>query len=107
MFRHAVRMMKESAIRTLERAGVSPEELDWLVPHQANTRIIEATRARLGLPPEKVYVNIQRYGNTSAASIPLALWEMEERGLLVPGQLVLMVSFGAGFVWGGMLVRWT
>ncbi|MEO0146837.1 MAG: beta-ketoacyl-ACP synthase III [candidate division WOR-3 bacterium] len=106
VFRNAVRAMRDAALVTLKRAGVKPEELDWLVPHQANTRIIEATRERLKLPPEKVYVNIERFGNTSAASIPIALWEMEEKGLLKEGHLVLAVAFGAGFVWGGMLLRW-
>ncbi len=106
VFRHAVVMMRDAALKTLERAGVKPEDIDWLVPHQANTRIIEATRVRLNLPPEKVYINIDRYGNTSAASIPIALDEMLQKGLLKPGQLVLAVSFGAGFVWGGMLFKW-
>jgi 3-oxoacyl-[acyl-carrier-protein] synthase-3 len=106
VFRNAVRAMRDAALTTLKRAGVRPEELDWLVPHQANTRIIEATRERLKLPPEKVYINIDRFGNTSAASIPIALDEMQEKGLLKEGQLVLAVSFGAGFVWGGVLLRW-
>ena len=106
VFRNAVRAMRDAALTTLKRAGVKPEELDWLVPHQANTQIIEATRERLRLPPEKVYVNIDRIGNTSAASIPIALDEMQEKGLLREGQLVLAVAFGAGFVWGGVLLRW-
>ncbi len=106
VFRNAVRAMRDAALTTLKRAKVKPEELDWLVPHQANTRIIEATRERLKLPPEKVYVNIDRFGNTSAASIPIALWEMQEKGLLMEGQLILTVAFGAGFVWGGVLFRW-
>lgn len=106
VFRNAVRAMRDAALTTLKKAGVKPEELDWLVPHQANTRIIEATRERLKLAPEKVYVNIDRFGNTSAASIPIALWEMQEKGLLREGQLVLAVAFGAGFVWGGVLFRW-
>lgn len=106
VFRNAVRSMRDAALVTLKRAGVKSEELDWLVPHQANTRIIDATRERLRLDPEKVYVNIDRFGNTSAASIPIALWEMQERGLLMEGHLVLAVAFGAGFVWGGVLFRW-
>ncbi|MGB9589786.1 MAG: beta-ketoacyl-ACP synthase III [candidate division WOR-3 bacterium] len=106
VFRNAVRAMRDAALTTLKRAGVKPEEIDWLVPHQANTRIIEATRERLKLAPEKVYINIDRFGNTSAASIPIALDEMQEKGLLKEGQLVLAVAFGAGFVWGGVLFRW-
>ncbi len=107
VFKHAVLGMQESALTALERAGLRPEELDWVVPHQANIRIIEATRERLGIPPEKVYVNIDRYGNTSAASIPIALSEMHERGLLQVGQNVLLVAFGAGFTWGATVLRWT
>ena len=106
VFRNAVRAMRDAALTTLKRAGVKPEEIDWLVPHQANTRIIDATSERLKLPPEKVYINIDRFGNTSAASIPIALDEMQEKGLLREGQLVLAVAFGAGFVWGGILFRW-
>ena len=106
VFRNAVVQMGDAAITALRRAGMEPEELDWLVPHQANLRIIEATRERLSLPPEKVYVNIQEYGNTSAASIPLAMDEMIERGLLKEGHNVLAVSFGAGFTWASALIRW-
>ncbi len=106
VFKHAVLGMQHSAIKVLERAGIAPEEIDWLVPHQANIRIIEATRERLGIPKEKVYVNIDRYGNTSSASIPIALAEMDEKGLLKSGQLVLTVAFGAGFIFGANLIRW-
>ena len=106
VFRNAVLQMGEAALEALRRAGMRAEDIDWLVPHQANLRIIEATRQRLGLPPEKVYVNIGEYGNTSAASIPLALDEMIERGLLKRGDNVLAVSFGAGFTWASALIRW-
>ncbi len=106
VFRHAVLRMQEASLAALEKAGLRPEEVDWLVPHQANWRIIDATAKRLNLPPEKVYVNIDRYGNTSAASIPLALDEMVERGLLREGQIVLLVAFGAGFTWGATVIRW-
>lgn len=106
VFKYAVTGMQEAAEKVLEKAGLSATELDWFVPHQANIRIIEATRERLNVPPEKVYVNIERTGNTSAASIPIALAEMEERGLLKRGHLVLLVSFGAGFVYGATLLRW-
>lgn len=106
VFKHAVLGMQESSMRTLKAAGVSPDEITWLIPHQANMRIIDATRERLGLPLEKVYVNIHKYGNTSAASIPIALAEMEEGNILKKGDMVLMVAFGAGFTWGATLVRW-
>ncbi len=106
VFKYAVLGMQESVVRALELAGVKPEEVDWLVPHQANLRIIDATAKRINLPMEKVYVNIDRYGNTSAASIPIALAEMQDRGLLKPGQIVVLVAFGAGFTWGAVVIRW-
>ncbi len=106
VFKHAVVEMQTSALKALERAGLKPEDVDWLVPHQANIRIIEATYERLGLPREKVYINIDRYGNTSSASIPIALAEMDEKGLLKPGQIVVTVSFGAGFIYGANVIRW-
>lgn len=89
-----------------ERAGIERTELDWIVPHQANARIIEAAAKRLGLPLERFYLNLDRYANTSAASIPIALVEMEERGLLTRGQRVLTVGFGAGLSYGGNLIDW-
>ena len=107
VFKHAVLGMQESALIALEKAGLRADDLDWVVPHQANIRIIEATRERLGIPKEKVYVNIDRYGNTSAASIPIALSEMSARGLLQKGHRVLLVAFGAGFTWGATVLRWT
>ncbi len=106
VFRHAVLAMEEASRKALEQAGLEVGALDWVVPHQANIRIIEATRDRLGVPPEKVYINLQRYGNTSAASIPIALSEMDREGLLRPGQRVLMVAFGAGFTWAATVVEW-
>ncbi len=106
VFRYAVLGMQESSLAALEKAGLKPEDVDWLVPHQANWRIIDATARRLNLPPEKVYTNIDRYGNTSAASIPIALNEMVQRGLLKEGQIVLLVAFGAGFTWGATVIRW-
>ncbi|MCI0329683.1 MAG: ketoacyl-ACP synthase III [candidate division Zixibacteria bacterium] len=105
VFKSAVREMGEAATLALEKAGCSPDELTLLIPHQANIRIIEATAKRLGLPMEKVYVNIDRYGNTSSASVPLALWEARREGKVKDGDLVLLVAFGAGFTWGSVLVR--
>jgi len=106
VFKHAVVAMQRASLEALEKAGLTPDELTWVVPHQANLRIIEATRERLGVPPEKVYVNLDRYGNTSAASIPIALSEMVAQRLLKPGDRVLMVAFGAGFTWGAVVVEW-
>ncbi len=106
VFKHAVRAMESVACEALEAAGVKPEELDLLVPHQANYRIIDATARRLGLPMEKVFVNLDRYGNTSSASIPLALDEAKRHGRIKPGDLVEMVTFGGGFTWAASVVRW-
>ncbi len=106
VFKQAVRAMEAVTLEALESNGINPEELALLIPHQANIRIIEFLRERLALPPEKVFVNIHRYGNTSAASIPIALHEAVEEGRLAPGDLVLMVSFGGGFTWAAVLLRW-
>jgi 3-oxoacyl-[acyl-carrier-protein] synthase-3 len=106
VFRRAVRAVVESARVTLERAGVTPTDVAWFVPHQANARIIEAAASRLGIPSERTVVNIDRYGNTSAASIPLALSEAADSGTFAEGDLVLMSGFGAGMTWGSALVRW-
>ena len=94
------------ATEALEAAGVSKEELDWLVPHQANLRIIQATAKRLDLPMEKVILTVQDHGNTSAASVPLALDVGIRDGRIKRGQLVLMEAFGGGFTWGSVLMRY-
>ncbi len=106
VFKLAVRAMIEAAIETLKRANLSSREVNLLIPHQANIRIIEATAKRLEIPMERVYVNLDRYGNTSAASIPIALKEALEEGRIKSGDYVLLVAFGAGFTWGGVLLRW-
>jgi 3-oxoacyl-[acyl-carrier-protein] synthase-3 len=106
VYKAAVLAMAESCDVALSRAGVSAEEIDLLVPHQANLRIIESTAKHVGIPMAKVMVNVDRYGNTSAASIPLALAQAEEEGRLKRGQLALLVAFGAGFTWGATVVRW-
>jgi 3-oxoacyl-[acyl-carrier-protein] synthase-3 len=90
----------------MQRAGVTPDDVALFVPHQANIRIIEAAAVRLDIPMERTVVNIDRYGNTSAASIPLALAEAADEGRLQPGDLVLMSGFGAGMSWASALVRW-
>jgi len=105
VFKAAVRSMCEAAGSALERAGVTAEEIDLLVPHQANIRIIEATAKYAGIPMDKVYVNVDRFGNMSSATVPLALDEAREIGRVGPGSLVLLVAFGAGFTWGSAVVR--
>jgi 3-oxoacyl-[acyl-carrier-protein] synthase-3 len=105
VFKHAVRAMQAVALEALEEAGKRAEDLALLVPHQANLRIIEATAQRLGVPMEKVFVNLDKYGNTSAASIPLALDEARRSGRVGPGDLVAMVTFGGGFTWAAAVVQ--
>ncbi len=106
VFKHAVKRMGEAAEEVLKRAGIKKEEVDWFLPHQANIRIIEATGERLGIPREKVYVNINRYGNVSVACIPMALDEMRLAGQLKKGNIVLLDAFGAGFTWAAVALRW-
>ncbi|MHB8671743.1 MAG: beta-ketoacyl-ACP synthase 3 [Acidimicrobiales bacterium] len=106
VFRRAVRVVVDSARATLERAERTVGDVDLFVPHQANARIIDAVLDRLGLAPERTVVNLDRYGNTSAASIPLALAEARDSGRLQAGDLVLLSGFGAGMTWGSALVRW-
>jgi len=106
VFRRAVRAVVESATLTLDRAGVDAADVAWFVPHQANGRIIEAAAHRLGFEPERTLVNIDRYGNTSSASIPLALFEAVDDGRVHDGDLVLCSGFGAGMTWASALLRW-
>ncbi len=105
VFKHAVRTMGKAATETLRRAEMTPDQIDWLIPHQANIRIIEATAERLNLPMDRVYVNIDRYGNTSSASVPIALDEARRSGKIEDGQTALLVAFGGGFTWGGAAIR--
>jgi 3-oxoacyl-[acyl-carrier-protein] synthase III len=106
VFRRAVRAVVESATLTLERAAVDAADVAWFVPHQANGRIIEAAANRLGFEPERTLINIDRYGNTSSASIPLALFEAVDDGRVRDGDLVLCSGFGAGMTWASALLRW-
>lgn len=106
VFKAAVRAMAEACDEALTRAGVTSDQIDLLVPHQANLRIIEATAKHAGIPMSKVMVNLDRYGNTSSASIPLALDQALAEGRAGPGSLVMLVAFGAGFTWGSAVVRW-
>lgn len=106
VFRFATRVIQASSSQLLERSGHRVEDVDIFVPHQANIRIIDAAARKLGIPPEKVFSNLERYGNTSCASIPLCLDEAEREGRLKKGDLVLMVGFGGGLSWGSCLMRW-
>ncbi|MCZ6819951.1 MAG: ketoacyl-ACP synthase III [Calditrichaeota bacterium] len=105
VFRAAVTAMGDAAAHILETAGLTVDDVDLLIPHQANKRIIDATVRRMKIPPEKVYINVHEYGNTSSASIPVALNEAKEKGLLKPGDVCVMVAFGGGFTWGSVAVR--
>lgn len=106
VFRRAVRAVVESAGLALESAGVVATDIDWFIPHQANVRIIEAAANRLKIPMEQAIVNIDRFGNTSAASIPLAIAEAADDGRIADGDLVLLSGFGAGMTWGSVVLRW-
>jgi 3-oxoacyl-[acyl-carrier-protein] synthase-3 len=106
VFKAAVLAMSQACDEALSRAGVTSDQIDLLVPHQANIRIIEATAKHAGIPMEKVMVNVDRYGNTSSASIPLAIDQAVTEGRIKPGSLLLLVAFGAGFTWGSVVVRW-
>ena len=106
VFKHAVRAMANSAKEALERTGWGLNDVDLVFPHQANIRIIKATARYAGLPMEKVFVNVDRYGNMSSATIPVAMDEAIEEGRLKPGMKLLLVAFGAGLTWGAMAVRW-
>ncbi len=104
VFKWAVSKMADVSIEMMERNGITPDQLDWLVPHQANMRIIEATAKRMGIKREQVMINIQRYGNTTAATLPLCLWEWESK--LKKGDNLILATFGAGFTWGSMYLKW-
>jgi 3-oxoacyl-[acyl-carrier-protein] synthase-3 len=106
VFKAAVLAMADACDEALRRAGITADQVDLLVPHQANLRIIEATAKHAGLPMSKVMVNVDRYGNTSSASIPLALEQAVSEGRVGPGSVVLLVAFGAGFTWGSAVIRW-
>ncbi len=106
VFRHAVTRMPQAVHEVLDEAGLTIDQVDMVIPHQANLRIAEMVQRRLGLPDDKMYNNIMRYGNTTAASIPIALSEAVDEGKIERGDLVAFAAFGSGFTWGGALVRW-
>lgn len=105
VFRHAVVNLAEVLTEVLDDAGVSPQDLDWVVPHQANARILDATARKLGLPPERMVMTVDRHANTSAASVPLALDAAVRDGRIQPGHLVMFEAMGGGFTWGASLAR--
>ncbi len=96
--------MADVSVEIMERNNIKPEELTWLVPHQANMRIIEAVARRMDIKKEQVMINIEKYGNTTAATIPLCLWEYESQ--LKKGDKVILAAFGGGFTWGSMYLKW-
>ena len=106
VFRFATKAIPSATRKLLEQAGVTLEQVDLFIAHQANSRILESAAERLGLPMEKMFTNLDRYGNTSAASIPIALCEAIEQGRLLPGQRAVLVGFGAGLTWGAALLEW-
>ncbi|HSO57265.1 MAG TPA: 3-oxoacyl-[acyl-carrier-protein] synthase III C-terminal domain-containing protein, partial [Paenisporosarcina sp.] len=106
VYKFAVRQMGESAENVIVKAGLTKEEVDFLVPHQANIRIMEASRLRLGLPEEKMSTTIKQFGNTSAASIPIALKEELMAGKVIDDDVVVLVGFGGGLTWGAICLKW-
>ena len=106
VFKHAVAMITDVVYSVLEQTGNTVDDLDWFVPHQANKRIIDGAGAKLGIPPEKVILTVDRHANTSAASVPLALWEGLADGRIKQGDLVMLEAMGGGFTWGASLIRW-
>ncbi|MEC3862148.1 beta-ketoacyl-ACP synthase III [Mesobacterium sp. TK19101] len=106
VFRHAVEKLAATATAAMDRAGITPDQVDWIVPHQANIRIITGTAKKLGLDMDHVVVTVQDHGNTSAASIPLALSVGKERGQIKPGDLIVTEAIGGGLAWGAVVLRW-
>jgi 3-oxoacyl-[acyl-carrier-protein] synthase-3 len=106
VFKFAVKTMGKASLKVLKKAGVKKEEVSLLVPHQANTRIIDAAAKRLKLDDDQVYVNLPEYGNTSAASVPIALAEAKEKGLVKNGDKIVLVAFGAGLTWASAVIEW-
>ena len=104
VFKFAVTNMADVSAEIMEKNNLKSEDVDWLVPHQANLRIIDATANRMGLPSEKVMINIQKYGNTTAATLPLCLWDYENQ--LKKGDNIVLSAFGGGFTWGAVYLKW-
>jgi 3-oxoacyl-[acyl-carrier-protein] synthase-3 len=105
VFRHAVTLLAAAVNEALAANGLTSKDIDWLVPHQANRRIIDGVGRKLGMPPDRVVVTVDKHANTSAASVPLALWDAWSDGRIRPGQLVLLEALGGGLTWGSALIR--
>jgi 3-oxoacyl-[acyl-carrier-protein] synthase-3 len=105
VFRYAVAHMKDSALSLINRTGIKPEDVDVVIPHQANLRIINAVAQRLGIPTERVFVNVHKYGNTSGAAVAIALDEAVKSGRAQKGNIILLVTFGAGLTWSSAAIR--
>ncbi len=106
VFKLAINNITSMILETVNKNGLTIEDIDLIIPHQSNLRIIEATMEKLGLPMEKAFVNIDKYGNTSSASIPIAIDEARKEGRLSKGDLVMLVAFGGGLTWGSSVIRW-
>jgi 3-oxoacyl-[acyl-carrier-protein] synthase-3 len=106
VFKHAVRQMGDASLRVLKEAGLEAADVDLMVPHQANVRILKSTAKRLGIPIEKVFLNISKYGNTSSASVPIALDEAVRTSVVKENDIILMTAFGGGLTWAASLIRW-
>ncbi len=107
VYKFAVRVIPRAIEEAVRRAGLRLDEIDWFIPHQANIRIIDAAAERLGQPREKFYINVERFGNTSSASVPVALYEAVRSGRIQPGHLAVLVAFGGGLTWASCAIRWT
>jgi 3-oxoacyl-[acyl-carrier-protein] synthase-3 len=106
VFKHAIVRFVEVTMEALNHNGYTPDDLKLLIPHQANLRISQVIQAKLGLPDEKIFNNIQKYGNTTAATIPICMSEAWEKGLIKENDLICLSAFGGGFTWGSALIRW-
>lgn len=106
VFKFAVRKMPEASVNVIEKAGLKKEDVDYLIPHQANIRIMEAARQRLGISEDRMNQSIKKYGNTSAASIAIALSESFKEGKIKDDDIIVLVGFGGGLTWGSMAIRW-
>jgi 3-oxoacyl-[acyl-carrier-protein] synthase III len=104
VFKHAVKGMADVSVEIMERNNLTADDISWLVPHQANQRIIDATANRMGLGPEKIMMNISKYGNTTAGTLPLLLWDYEKQ--LKKGDNLILSAFGGGFTWGAIYLKW-
>ncbi|HLG30130.1 MAG TPA: 3-oxoacyl-[acyl-carrier-protein] synthase III C-terminal domain-containing protein, partial [Candidatus Brocadiales bacterium] len=106
VFKLAINTLTDLIKDTIKKCGLTVEDVDLFIPHQSNFRIIEATMEKLGVPMEKAYFNIDRYGNTSSASVPIAIDEVSKSGRLKPGDIVLLAAFGGGLTWSSSVIRW-